>query len=79
MQTEFVYGYYFNPLQQVEKITSLDKLDVNKPHWLHFDFSLSSTKHWIDNQSGLPNVVASALLDEETRPRATPLNDGVLT
>jgi zinc transporter len=78
MQAECIYGYYFNPLQQVEKITSLDNLDVNKPHWLHFDFTLPSTKHWLENESDLPNVVASALLDEETRPRATPLNDGVL-
>jgi len=78
MQSKFIYGYYFNPLQQVEKIASLDGLDVNKPHWLHFDFTLPSTKSWLENESQLPTVVANALLDEETRPRATPLNDGVL-
>lgn len=78
MQAEFIYGYYFNPLQQVEKIASLDDLDVDKPHWLHFDFTLPSTKNWLENESQLPTVVANALLDEETRPRATPLNNGVL-
>ena len=77
-QTEFIYGYYFTQDDQVNKITSLENIDVCKPHWLHFDYTLPSTKFWFEKHSQLPTVVSNALLDEETRPRATPLNDGVL-
>ena len=76
--TAFIYGYYFTQNAQVNKITSLDNLDECKPHWLHFDYTLKSTKLWFEQNTKLPAVVANALLDEETRPRATPLNDGVL-
>ncbi len=77
-QSEFIYGYYFNQSSQVEKILSLECLDESKPYWLHFDYSLPSTKSWLEKNNQLPAVVANALSDEETRPRATSLNDGVL-
>lgn len=77
-QSEFIYGYYFNEEKNHTKIPSLATLDESKPYWLHFDYTLPETKLWFEANSQLPDVVADALLDEETRPRATPLDDGVL-
>ncbi|WP_299082418.1 zinc transporter ZntB [uncultured Paraglaciecola sp.] len=78
MQTEFIFGYYFNIGEPDNKILSLDSLDTDKQHWLHFDYTSDSAKQWLNEQSQLPEVVVSALLNEETRPRATVLMDGVL-
>lgn len=77
-KSEFIYGYYFDDEDQNKTISSLEAVDKNRPYWLHFDFTLESTKKWLLESSELPPVVANALLDEESRPRATPLDDGVL-
>lgn len=80
-QPEYVYGYYFdgkNNENQTNKIGALDSLDTSRPHWLHFDYTLATTKQWLTQQSQLNPIVIAALLNEETRPRATPLEDGVL-
>lgn len=80
-QSQYVYGYYFdgkNNENQTNKIGTLDSLDTSRPHWLHFDYTLATTKQWLTQQSQLNPIVIAALLNEETRPRATPLDDGVL-
>jgi zinc transporter len=77
-QSEFIYGYYFDTNDQGNKIISLDSLDFNRQYWLHLDYTLTTTKTWLDEHSELPTVVINALLDEETRPRATAFHDGVL-
>ena len=46
--------------------------------WLHFDYTSDQAIDWITNKSGLDDVAASALLTEETRPRASLIGDGVL-
>ena len=48
------------------------------PLWLHFDYTNSEAAHWISSKSGLDEVLASALLTEETRPRASLIGGGVL-
>lgn len=75
---QFIYGYYFNSNVNNGKITSLTDLDVNNQYWLHFDYTQQSTKTWLENESRLPSVVVNALLDEESRPRATLFGDGLL-
>jgi zinc transporter len=77
-QSEFIYGYYFDTKDQDNKIVSLNSLDVNGQYWLHLDYTLATTKTWLEEHSKLPIVVINALLDEETRPRATVFNEGVL-
>ncbi|SFK52061.1 zinc transporter ZntB [Methylophaga sulfidovorans] len=46
--------------------------------WLHFDYTHPDAERWLLEQSGLDNVIANALLEEETRPRTTSINDGLL-
>ncbi len=39
--------------------------------WLHFDYSKPDVQRWISEESGLDPVTVSALLAEDTRPRAS--------
>ena len=46
--------------------------------WMHFDYTNEDARQWLRNNSGLEGLVADALLTEETRPRATAIDDGLL-
>lgn len=46
--------------------------------WLHFDYTEAFAIDWINNQSGLDELITEALLTEETRPRAVSVGDGLL-
>ncbi|MDX1347552.1 MAG: zinc transporter ZntB [Thiomicrorhabdus chilensis] len=46
--------------------------------WLHFDYTEAFAINWINNQSGLDDLITEALLTEETRPRAVSIGDGLL-
>lgn len=76
--TEFIHGYYFDNKQLDNKVEQLENLDTNKPYWLHFDYELETTQQWLNEKSGLNQVVIDALLHDETRPRASVFHDGVL-
>lgn len=46
--------------------------------WLHLDYTLDSTRHWLEQDSGLPELAIDALLAENTRPRAAILDEHLL-
>ncbi len=46
--------------------------------WLHFDFTASATRDWLERSLNLPDIVVDALLSEETRPRSTVIDKGLL-
>ncbi|WP_299579247.1 zinc transporter ZntB [uncultured Microbulbifer sp.] len=46
--------------------------------WLHLDYTDDGAAQWLRTESGLDRLVVEALLSEETRPRATPLEDNLL-
>jgi zinc transporter len=46
--------------------------------WMHSDYTSEDVRQWLRNSAGLEELVADALLTEETRPRATVIGDGVL-
>lgn len=46
--------------------------------WLHFDYTEASTRQWLETDSGLDPVIINALLTEDTRPRTTNIEDGLL-
>ena len=46
--------------------------------WMHLDYTGEAAREWVRNNAGLEELVADALLMEETRPRATAIDDGVL-
>ena len=46
--------------------------------WLHLDYTDSAVQEWVTQQSGLDPIISQALLTEETRPRVTAVEDGLL-
>lgn len=46
--------------------------------WKHLDFSDPASDRWVRRESGVNPLVADALLDEDSRPRAFQADDGVL-
>ncbi|MET3999904.1 zinc transporter ZntB [Marinobacterium sp. MBR-109] len=46
--------------------------------WLHMDYTLDSTRRWLEQDSGLPELAIDALLAENTRPRAAILEEYLL-
>jgi zinc transporter len=46
--------------------------------WVHLDYTSAAARQWLRNSAGLEELVADALLTEETRPRATAIDYGVL-
>jgi len=47
--------------------------------WIHLDRSAPRARKWLAEQSGVdPLIVSEAMLDEETRPRFTATDDGLL-
>jgi zinc transporter len=46
--------------------------------WRQLDFTDADDARWIRQNSGVPDIVADALLNVDSRPRALQTNDGVL-
>ena len=46
--------------------------------WVHLDYKEPDVQSWIREHSGVDELVAEALLAEETRPRAVSVDDGLL-
>jgi zinc transporter len=48
------------------------------PLWLHLNRTMTQAQTWLAMEAGLDEVVAEALLDNETRPRCATIGSGVL-
>jgi len=59
--------------QEIERWTPSDGL-----LWVHLDFSSRKAQRWIREKSQLEDVIADALLADESRPRVTSFDDGLL-
>ncbi len=46
--------------------------------WLHFDYTAEAAREWLLGKAGLNEIVAEALLTQETRPRITVIEDSAL-
>lgn len=46
--------------------------------WLHFDFDQDAAQQWLINHSGLNDIAYTALIAQETRPRAVNRGDNLL-
>ncbi|WP_413988465.1 CorA family divalent cation transporter [Labrys okinawensis] len=46
--------------------------------WLHLERDDPVAAEWINNKAGFDPVIAEALLEEESRPRVEPVDDGLL-
>jgi len=59
--------------QEIEQWTPSDGL-----LWVHLNFSTPEAQQWIREQSQLEEVISDALLADESRPRVTSFDDGLL-
>jgi len=46
--------------------------------WIHLDYTAPRAQQWVREHGGLDEVIAAALLTEETRPRSLVTKDGLL-
>jgi len=46
--------------------------------WVHLDRNVQESQDWLREEAGLDPLVCEALLAEETRPRCSPVGNGVL-
>jgi zinc transporter len=46
--------------------------------WVHLNYTEPAAREWLEQQPSLSPVVVEALLSEETRPRVTDIDDGLL-
>lgn len=46
--------------------------------WMHLDRSAAETRKWLETQSGLDRLVVEAMLEENTRPRCTEMDGGIM-
>ena len=46
--------------------------------WVHLDYTAPEAQQWIKEEKQLEDVVGDALLAEESRPRVTAFDDGLL-
>jgi zinc transporter len=76
-----VYGYFLNGDNKGQPISAENlpaSLEQQDPMWLHFNYTHQQSQQWIKQQHNLGDFVIDALLDEETRPRASIMKNGVL-
>ncbi|MPZ09765.1 MAG: zinc transporter ZntB [Kiloniellaceae bacterium] len=55
-----------------------DDLDTDQLIWAHLQRDSASAARWLAHERGVPPLVRQALTAEETRPRCTPLEGGLL-
>ncbi len=46
--------------------------------WMHLNYSSPEVKQWFFDKSDLDRVISDALTEEDSRPRCTPFQDGLL-
>lgn len=46
--------------------------------WVHLELEAEGAREWIRNESGLGELAVAALLAGETRPRTTPMDNGLI-
>jgi len=46
--------------------------------WVHLNYTDQDARQWLQEESGLSGIIVEALLSEETRPRVSDIDDGLL-
>ena len=46
--------------------------------WVHLDYTFPESDKWLHEESGLDELIVSALMNEDPRPRSVVMNDGLL-
>ncbi len=82
MSEHILAAYEFDENGGGKKLTSSEiqgSINSPKPAWVHLDANHPDTKKWIEKEfPKMEPLVLRALLEDETRPRITEINDGIL-
>ncbi len=75
-------AYEFDENGGGKKLTSSEiqsSINSLKPAWVHLDANHSDTKKWLEKEfPEMQPLILQALLEDETRPRITEIDDGIL-
>ena len=80
-EPNFLYSYRLNP---DGRGTPLNVADVQRwtpadgAIWVHIDVADAAACQWLSRNSGIPQGALDTLLAEETRPRSTVTDEGML-
>ena len=77
----FIYDCQFGPSGFVDRTVAGQAVSPavkDKIHWTHVSLSEPEQIEWLRSQSGLREVAIDMITAEETRPRSTAIEDGLL-
>ena len=78
MSDGLVHGFELDGAGGVRRIGLPEAAAGTGPLWLHLDYSEPDSREWIQRESGVGEVIAEALLAEDTRPRVVAIGEGLL-
>ncbi len=82
VQAPLLFGFVFDADGKARKIEWEDivtgALSAAPRAWLHLNRRSTQAESWLRHTSGIEELVADALLEEETRPRASRIHHGFL-
>lgn len=76
--SDAVYAYQLDGKGGVNEINTQCVASVEKPCWLHLDYTLPASEQWINTTSLLPDNVREALAGESVRPKVLRMGEGTL-
>lgn len=81
MSEALIHALVFDPTGAPRELSS-DEIRAWQPEqgllWAHMNATQEQTQTWLQDTADLPDVVVSALLAEETRPRSNTIGSGLL-
>jgi len=57
---------------------AIDAPPADRPYWFHFNRTRDDVQAWTRERANIPDTAVRGLLAEETRPRADPIESGLL-
>lgn len=73
--SESVYAFDLTNQQQIDPMGQPNDRLLN---WYHFDYTTEQTRTWLEQQTFINNVILDSLLGDESRPRISKVEGGVL-
>ncbi|GLQ32588.1 zinc transporter ZntB [Litoribrevibacter albus] len=76
-----VYAYCLNGAQKGQTLNWSDLETAGSegaPAWIHLDYTSEKAQQWLNEKSGLDQVIIDGLLCDETSPRCTRFGQGAL-
>lgn len=76
-----VHAFRFEESGHAEELNASqlpDSIPSDGGLWVHLDANEEDARRWLDSLPDMPSTVVEALFEDETRPRATRIGDGLI-